>query len=263
MRRPVVALVLTVSVVGGVAAGVVVDASTSADRTSATPAATLVNRTGDTVHVANEYGADERDPVGLLVYDSNQELVLEPDVPVTIGGTEDGYQIRTRERAERGLTYRIGLEFSGDGLVEVAAPPVTIEAPVVARTSQYEGIADNGPNAVITVADGVVVVVPGQEKAYIGGRISNPINDGARVPPRAVDSAGRSLAWFHQTATGGGFNVTLTQAPYLDDGASREADYLLAKDVRVGETIMVTIQYPSGDVVAPFEVVRGDADGTI
>lgn len=230
---------------------------------TATLSATLVNHTTGTVTISNEFGADEREPLGLLVYDSNKEVELEPGVPKKIGTTRGGYWIRTQEHVDVGLTYRIGLEFSGGGNVKVGAPPLTIEARAVERTPAEDGIANNGPNPVIKVTDGVVVVVPGQDKAYIGGRITDPINDGAHVRPTAIDSRGRSLAWSHQTVTGGGFGVTLTQPPYLDGDRQGEADYFLAKDVTVGETITATIQYPSGDVIAKFTVVQGRADGTI
>ncbi|MET0931360.1 MAG: hypothetical protein ABWX74_17700 [Aeromicrobium sp.] len=308
MRRRAGAVVLAVSVIGGVATGVAMNAATSdqpsaAGRTPATPtktsatpsarpvaertptetpgvevkdpvlvsntdgtatlSATLINRTDRTVFISNEYGSDEREPLALLIWDSSREVMLEPGVPVRIGRTKDGYWIRTRDRVDQGLTYGIALEFSGGGLVKVGAPPLTIEASVVDRTSKYDGIADNGPNPDITVSDGVVVVVPGQAKAYIGGSIENPTNDGVRNPPLSTDSLGRSVAWYHQTATGGGFNVTLTDPPYLEGSLMGEADYFLAKDVTVGETITVTFQYPSGDVVGRFTVVQGNPDGTI
>jgi hypothetical protein len=309
MRRRLIVVILTVSAVGGVAAGVAVhevtqdggDETTSSSgspvratptpsaRTSAglpaaetpgvevedsvlvsntdgtaTLSATLVNRTASTVLVDNEFGADETDPVALLIYDSNREVELEPGVPFRTGRTEDGYWIRTAERVNVGGTYRIGLEFSGEGLVKVGAPPLTIDVPVVERSSAYDDIVNNGPNTRITVTGGVVVVVPGQEKAYIGGRISNPINDGVySAKPTAVDSRGRAVAWLHQTATGGPGGLALSEPPYLDDGTSKDADYFLAKDVTVGDTITATIQYPSGDVIGQFRVVQGRADGTI
>ena len=309
MRRRLIAVILAVSAVGGVVAGVAVHAVTQDDgrdktsssaapvRMSPTPSArataaqptnetpgvevedpvlvsntdgtatlsaTLVNRTDSTVFITNEFGADEREPLALLVYDSGREAKLQPGVPFRIGRTEDGYWIRTAERVTVGASYKIGVEFSGEGLVKVGAPSLTIDAPVVARSSTYDDVVNNGPNRDITVTGGVVVVVPGQEKAYIGGRISNPLNDGVySARPTAVDSRGRSVAWLHQTATGGPGGLALSEPPYLDDGTSRDADYFLAKDVVVGDTITATIQYPSGDVIARFAVVEGNADGTI
>lgn len=307
MRHTITGIVLAVSVVGGVAAGVAVNAATSdqpstAGRTSAAPAttsatasarpvaeqttastpgvevkdpvlvsntdgtatlsATLINRTTDTVSVNNAWGADQPNPMALLSYPTSG-VTLEPGKPVAIGATEDTYRVRTRDRVDQGLTYRIMLEFAGEGLVKVGAPPATFDVSVVPRTKEYDTVANNGPSTVVTVTKGIVVVVPGQDRAYIDGRTSNPTGDGVIAKPTAIDSRGRSVAWNHQTATGGPSGIAFANSSYLDDGTSRDVSYFLAKDVTVGDTIMVTFQYGSGDVVAPFRVLQGNADGTI
>jgi hypothetical protein len=228
---------------------------------TATLSATLINHTNSPLSVSNAWGADTTSPVALLAFTA-REFRLTPGVPVRIGGTEDVYRVRTRDRAEQGVTYRLVLEFAGEGLAGGASPTV-FDVSVVPRGPTHDAIADNGPNTAVKVARGVVVVVPGQEKAYVGGEISNPIGDSVYDQPTAIDPRGRSLAWYHQTATGGPFGIAFTESPYLDDGVSRDADYFLAEDVTVGETLMVTIRYASGDVVAPFRVVQGNADGTM
>ena len=55
-------------------------------------------------------------------------------------------------------------------------PLVTFVAPVVARTAAaHADVANNGPNDVISVRDGKIVVVPGQEKAFVGGWFESTI----------------------------------------------------------------------------------------
>jgi hypothetical protein len=121
------------------------------------------------------------------------------------------------------------------------------------------------------VHDGVIVVVPGQAKAYIDGWFESTIDDLTEIRPTAAPRRGKSIEILHQTATGGpsGFSARAGQRsllgypPYLDREPHGDADYVRAAEVTVGETYRVTFRFPSGDVVAKFKVVQGRADGTI
>jgi hypothetical protein len=128
-----------------------------------------------------------------------------------------------------------------------------------------------GANTDITVHDAKIVVVPGQEKAYLGGWIESTIDDLTFGRPTATGPRGRIIEYLHQTATGGpsevvaiaGKRTPLNQPPYLDDVVLGDADYVRASDVEVGQKITVTMRFPSGDVVTKFNVVQGRADGTV
>lgn len=297
LSKKIAGIVLGVSVVGGVAAGAAASAWTSDrpaaagptstpkpppdvevktpvlvmnDDGGATLSATVVNHTSSVLKLiwatAGQPGAD--DTPDLLVHGGLPGVEVEPDAPMRIGGVGDPIRIRFTDRVQVGSTLPMTLVFDtgndlGDG------PRPSLLAPVVARSKIYSAVANNGPNDAITVREGKIVVVPGQEKAYLGGRLESSIDDTTVVRPTAVGPGRRPIEVLHQTATGGpsGFSARadhdtpLGYPPYLDDGGDRE--YVRASDVKVGKSIRVTFRFPSGDVVGKFEVVQGKADGTI
>lgn len=241
------------------------------DDGGATLFATVVNHTTRPVGIDRAVGGQEEqdDAPVMLVHGNSADVDVEPGALMRIGGAGDQFRIRFTDRVQVGSTLPVTLYF-GYGNAMANGPRVTFVAPVVARTTAYAEVANNGPNEAIRVRDGKIVVVPGQEKAYIGGRFETTIEDSTELRPTAVGPRGYPIDFLHQTATGGpsGFFASpgheerlLGHSPYLDDGGDR--DYVRASEVEVGQTIRVTFRFPSGDVVGKFKVVQGNADGTI
>lgn len=242
------------------------------DDGTATLSATLVNHTQKALEINNATSgqAEDLDAPQMLVHGVRQRVAIEPEAPIRIGGVGDDYRLRVRDRVQVGSTLPVTLLLIRHEGFSEDRPLVTFVAPVVPRTAAYADVANNVPNDVISVRDGKIVVVPGQEKAYIGGRFETTIADSTEIRPVAVGPRGRPIDVLHQTATGGpsGFFASpgrekglLGYSPYLDDGGDR--DYVRASDVEVGQTIRMTFRFPSGDVVGRFTVVQGNADGTI
>lgn len=302
MRRGTASALLGASIVAGVAAGMgasslTPDASTKGWQVISTPApategvevrnpvlvmnddgtatlsAVLTNHTDTALDLNGAAGGrqDDYDPALLLVFGNRSDTALEPGVPTRIGGVGDAFRIRFRDRVQPTSTLPMTLQFLPHDGPAADATEVTLLAPVVERDTTHSEVANNAPNTEITVHDGVVVVVPGQAKAYIGGYLTATVQDMTEIRPVAVRPNGRELEVLHQTATGGpsGFfatpdeQVRLGNPPYLDTGEPGDADYLRADDVVVGETVDITFRFPSGDVTAKFKVVQGRSDGTI
>ncbi|WP_209674649.1 hypothetical protein [Aeromicrobium fastidiosum] len=301
MRRRTAAVLLGASIVTGVAAGVgasslTEEVSAAGWPTIAVPAAvakgvevkdpvlvanddggatlsvTLVNHTDDALRIDRAVGGteDADDPPFMLVHGTRARVTIGPGEAMRTGGVGDPYRLRFTDRVQIGSTLPITLYFAASDVVE-SGPTATLFAPVVARDAAHGAVANNGPNTEIAVNDARIVVVPGQEKAYVTGWISSTIDDSTELRPTAVGRAGRPVEYRHQTATGGpsgvgaqaGKRTNLNLPPYLDTEPSGDADYVLASDVEVGETITVTMRFPSGDVVTKFKVVQGRSDGTI
>jgi hypothetical protein len=303
MRHQVAAIVLAASVVGGIGTGIAAAVlgpddwtrsgprptpSTSAaavpdievrkpvlvmnDDGTATLSATLVNHMENAVEInsATNGRAEDLDAPPLLVYGNRLDVALQPDKPLRIGGVGDDYRLRVRDRVQVGSIVPVTITLSGHKHYERDLPSASFVAPVVARTADHATVANNGPNPEITVHDGVVVVVPGQAKAYVGGRFESTIEDMTEIRPTVTPRLGQELELLHQTATGGpaGFyaqrgTTPLGGPPYLDLDIPGDREYVRASDVKVGQTIEVTFRFPSGDVVGRFTVVQGNADGTI
>jgi hypothetical protein len=309
MRRRVVGLILIASVVGGVVAGIAAHgltrktdpgptstsrsagpASTSStpsarvddvvevrdpvlvlnDDETATLSATVVNHT-DRALVINDAvgGIPGSYAPTLLGYSGTPRAILQPEVPTTVGQINDTFRFRFRDRVEVGSVLPITLDLV-KARYRRPASDVTFKAPVVARSAAYAGVANNGPNSAITVKDAVIVVVPGQEKAYIGGYFQSTITDRTDIRATAESPTGQRVEILHQTATGGpsGYfaeagTSLLGRPPYLDDGIPGDRDYVRVGEVTVGQTITMTFRFPSGDVVGRFRVVQGNPDGTI
>jgi hypothetical protein len=306
MRRRTAAAVVGVSIVAGMAAGVVVHAMTSdappraAARTGSTTAplpatkevevkdavlvhnrdggatlsATLVNRTDAPIKVSSAIGGMRNDydaPV-MLVFGTRTGTSLAPGDSVRIGGVGDNVRLRFTQRVQIGSTLPVTISFQVADAGHGENPPrVTVTAPVVARTAEYVDVANNGPNDAISVEDARIVVVPGQEKAYVTGDVMSTITDMAEQLPTATDERGQPVEYRHQTATGGpygifasaGDRIRLAIPPYVETEPQGDADYFLASDVKVGKKIIVTMRFPSGDVVTKFRVVQGNPDGTV
>jgi hypothetical protein len=303
MNRRVAALLLVASVVAGAGVGAAVHAATSeqpartaAPAVSSTPtpakkgvevkdpvlvanddgtatlSATIVNHTARALVVNNVTGGmpDDYDAPILLTFRGTPTKTIEPGVPLTIGRATDAYRFRFRDRVQIGSTLPITLTFLK---ARHPADPVevTFTAAVVKRTAVHRAVANNGPNSDIAVRDGIIVVVPGQTKAYIDGWIDSTVDDMTEIRPTGELRSGRTVEILHQTATGGpsgvfaqaGEPVRLGYTPYLDDGLPGDRDYVEADEVEVGQTVTVTMRFPSGDVVSRFKVVQGKADGTI
>lgn len=299
MNKQIAGIVLAASVIGGVAAGATASAwkadgppaaapsSTSVaeplpdievkkpilvmnDDGGATLSATLVNHTKRPVGLDRAIGGQKEDDDApfLLVHGSRSNVEIGPGASMRIGGVDDQFRVRFTDRVQVGSTLPVTLYF-GHGSAMANGPSVTSVAPVVTRSAAHSAVANNGPNSVISVHDAKIVVVPGQDKAYLGGWLESKIDDLTELRPTGVGRRGRPVEVLHQTATGGpsgvfvqaGQKMPLGYTSYLEEEGDR--DYVQASDVEVGETIRVTIRFPSGDVVGKFKVVQGKADGTI
>lgn len=240
---------------------------------SATLSATLINRTDSALDLNDAFAGDpdENDGPALLVYGNRSHVSLEPGVPTSIGRIDDAYRIRLRDQTYPEAKIKVSLGFVGHDYLSGGADAV-FTAKVVVRSAVHGGVADNGPNKQIEVHGAEIVVIPGQKQAFVGGWVTSSVEDYAYDLPTAIDPRGGRIAYRHQTATGGPYAVAAVAGKKIFFGRppfraadleGSDADYFLAKDVTVGETIMVTMRFPSGDVVAPFKVVRGNLDGTV
>lgn len=305
VNRRLAAAVLVASVVGGIAVGVTAHALTTdrpprvapSQATSAAPAAVEVPdiEVKDPVLVMNDDGTatlsatvtnhlkkpleinsatngqpEDLDAPPMLVYGVRLHSALVRDVPVRIGGVGDDYRLRLRDQVQVGSTLPITLTLSKHNGYDPDIPEVSFMAPVVKRTTAHAEVANNGPNPSISVRDAIIVVVPGQEKAYVDGTIDSSIDDMTELQPTVAPRLGRDIELLHQTATGGPYGffaqagtTSLGDPPYLDSGIPGDRDYVRAGEVEVGQTITMTFRFPSGDVVAKFKVVQGNRDGTI
>ena len=303
MKKQIAALLVAGSVVGGIVTGVTVDAWTSERPTTAAPAratssapadvpdvevedpvlvmnddgtatlsATLINHLEKPVEInsATNGQLEDLDAPPMLVHGVRLHTPLLQDVPLRIGGVGDDYRLRVVDRVQVGSTLPVTLRITEHDGYDPEIPKVSFLAPVVARTAAHADVANNGPNPSISVRDAIIVVVPGQAKAYVGGTIESTIEDMTELRPTVRPRLGQSIELLHQTATGGpsGFfaqvgTVSLGDPPYLDSDIPGDRDYVRASEVEVGQTVRTTFRFPSGDVVARFTVVQGNADGTI
>ena len=237
------------------------------DDGSATLSARIVNHTDRARALGGVTTRDaDYDTYPIRFFSGMHQSAIEPGAKATIGGTHDPVRIRIARGVEPGtrvpLSFRFDLIDAYDEL-----PETSLKVPVVARSARYDAVAGNKPNTEIKVVDAKIVVVRGQEKAYVGGATTGSITDTAWELPTATDAKGNPVAYRHHTATGGpygwlveaGKTIPFGGPPWVvpEDEPQGDADYFNAKDVKVGETITVTIPFQSGDVVAPFKVVAG------
>lgn len=242
------------------------------DDGTATLSATLVNHTKEPLEItwATAGQPEDLDAPVLLLYVARPAVALKPGESMRISGPGDDYRIRLSDRVQVGSTLPVTLQSRRhDGIQP--GPEATFAAPVVARTTAERDVVNNGPNPDITVHEAKFVIVPGQTKAYVSGWITSTIDDFTSLRPTAVTSQGGEIEYLHQTATGGpsgvgvqaGEKTYLGQAPYIDGDVPGDRDYVRASEVKVGQSVTVTMRFPSGDVVTRFTVVQGKADGTI
>jgi hypothetical protein len=300
IRTKTAAVLLGVSILGGVAAGVAADAMTSetpsadAKPTASTPVkkgvevkhpvlvanddgtatlyASVINHTDRALTISNATGGmpDDYDAPMLLMFRGTPEGTLEPGEATTIGRANEPFRIRFRDRVQIGSTLPITLSLN---MVRYGRPAddVAFTASVVARTARYADVANNGSNRAISLRDGIIVKVPGQDKAYIDGWFDSSIDDATDIRPTGDMGRYGELQILHQTASGGPSGVfarakepvRLGSEPYVDDGEPGDLDYVRSSEVEVGRTVRITFRYPSGDVVGRFKVVQGKPDGTI
>lgn len=205
--------------------------------------------------------ADEQEAVVSL---NNTTGSIPANAETSTGNINDPFSVRISDGAEPGIPMELALKFVRPDDPSDDLPPVTFTAPVVARSPANDDLLGVPSNA-IKVKDAVIVVVPGQEKAYVGGSVVSTINDTAWTLPTAKNAQGEPVRYRHQTATGGPYGLTARKGrplsfggpPYRVPEAEQlgDADYFNAADVTVGETITVTIPFESGDVVASFKVI--------
>ena len=310
MRKGTAAALLGASIVAGVAAGMgasslTEDAVPTGWQTIATPApvaegvevkdpvlvanddggatlsATLVNHTDQGLKINSATGGREDDveAPAMLIY-ADPSTSLEATTKTVIGKSAGGYLVQFRSRVQVGSILPITLTFTAPDGPAIDPITVTFQTPVVDREPRYADVADSDKKPAIRVHDPVIVVIPGQEKAYVGGYITSTVRDTSFELPTAVKESGDPVLYRHQSATGGPFGVFAVPGeksyfrplPYtahpstprfLDDGLPGSADYVRASDVEIGETITITMRFPSGDVVTKFKVVQGRSDGTI
>lgn len=109
--------------------------------------------------------------------------------------------------------------------------------------------------------DARIVVRPGADRAFVGYTIiGTGDNQYASLSDiRAVGPDGRQIEWKHQTATGGPSEIVATAGRIVRSpptGPGGDEDYFDASEVVVGQTVMVTFTFPSGEVEVPFKVIQ-------
>jgi hypothetical protein len=234
------------------------------DDGSATLSARILNHTDDGVAVSDAYFEDEVPPELTFRFFRSPTLAIPAKGEVKIG-QEVPAKVRLAPHPRVGQVVPFTLSFGSADEPGMPTQSVALKAKVVARSATYATVAGNERNTAITIEDARIVVVPGQKKAYVICTVVSTIDDVAYEVPTAKNAAGKPVAYRHQTATGGPYGIDarkgrrqeLGMSPPYREQSGWDADYVNAKDVRVGETIMVTIPFPSGDVTAPFKVVAG------
>ncbi|WP_159539733.1 hypothetical protein [Aeromicrobium sp. 9AM] len=226
----------------------------------ATLSARILNHTDKVVAISNAYFDDARPEGPQLRVVRTGAVNIAADGKATLGH-EAPAAVRIANSPGAGAAVAFTLEFGNDA-GDWYSIPLTV--PVVARTATYNDVTDSKIITSIKVENARITVVPGQRKAYVDGTVVGTIDDSAWDLPTAVDADGDPVAYRHQTATGGPYGMAARKgkrieigsgAPYKD--GEGDADYFDAKDVTVGETIMVTIPFQSGDAIVPFKVVAG------
>ena len=234
------------------------------DNGSATLSASIVNHTDDDVAVSDAYFEDEVPPGLVFRFFRSPTLAIPSKGEVKIG-QEVPAKVRLAPDPRVGQTVPFTLSFGSADEPGMPTQSIALEAKVVERSAKYAAVAGNERNTAITVEDARIVVVPGQKKAYVICTVVSTVDDVAFERPTAKDAAGKPIAYRHQTATGGPYGIDarkgrkqeLGMEPPYKEISGYDADYVNARDVTVGETIMVTIPFPSGDVTVPFKVVAG------
>ena len=199
----------------------------------------------------------------IRIFDNRTHTMIQPGATATTGNIGDPVRIRIVRAAALGKDVRLRLGFRPE-YEPITEVTVSLNVPVVERSSKYANVAGEGPNTAIKVENARIVIVPGQKKAYVNGTIVSTIDDAAYRLPTAKDADGKPVPYLHQTATGGPYGILAEKGknheigagpPYKETGG--DADYFNAKDLTVGETITVTISFGSADVIVPFKVVSG------
>ena len=104
---------------------------------SATVSAGFVNNTDDQQGLA-DVTVTTMDDQALTVRGLRSLLPLPADQLATLGSSSDAGGFRVTEGAEAGFYVKVTFSFTNSS-------PVTIEAPVVARTAEYDKVAGNEP----------------------------------------------------------------------------------------------------------------------
>jgi hypothetical protein len=222
----------------------------AADNGVATLAGTATNtarRPDSTVSIQARRG-----PHQLEVYASTGGVTMFPGKPAPLGDIGQAYVVRG---VKPGQTVHLTI-------VCERAAPIPLDVPVVEFGPKYTNRLITFPGPPPTVTQGRIVVGPGGKRAYVGYTINGngEAQHGSLEDVKAIDPSGRSIAWKHQTATGGPADIyapegSMTVVPETEVGG--DADYVDAADVHVGETIQVAFEFPAGIVKVPFRVVAG------
>ena len=234
------------------------------DNGTATLSASISNHTDDDVAVSDAYFEDEVPPDLAFRFFRSPTLAIPSKGEVKIG-QEVPAKVRLAPHPRVGQTVLFTLSFGSADEPGMPTQSIALKAKVVERSAQYAAVAGNERNTAIRAEDARIVVVPGQEKAYAILTLVSTIDDVAFERPTAKNAAGKPIAYQHQTATGGPYGIDarkgrkeeIGMSPPYREVTGYDADYVNAKDVTVGETISVTIPFPSGDVTVPFKVVAG------
>lgn len=230
---------------------------------SATVSARIVNNTDQPRTIGDVTLRDPGDgEYPLRSFGLQAHSMIDPGETVTTGNIGDPVRIRMFRDVTVGQEVPLDFRFDAED-TSFAELTVSLDVPVVPRSETYADVVGEKPNTAITIENARIVVVPGQKKAYVNGTLVSTIDDQAYDVPTAKNSAGKSVAYLHQSATGGPYGIFATKSeaseigmgpPYTDHGVG-DADYLNADDLTIGETITVTIRFGSGDVIVPFTVV--------
>ena len=233
------------------------------DDGSATLSARIVNHTDEPSGISNAYVGEEPYEGVTVRFFQSADNAIPANGKASIGGETDPIRVRVMDVAKLGTTVPLSLDMGSADDPAIEPQTVALKVPVVARTSAYDAVAGNKPSTEIKVVGAKIVVINGQKKAYVGGATTGSITDTAWELPTAKDAKGNPVEYRHQTATGGpygwlveaGKTIPFGGPPYTE--GEGDADYFDARDVKIGETITVTIPFQSGDVVAAFKVVAG------
>jgi hypothetical protein len=219
---------------------------------SATISAGLINNSGAAQDLSSVTATTLADKT-LPVRGQKVKLPLPDNRLATLGGASDagGWQVTNGVTA--GGYVRLTFTFSDSA-------PVTIEAPVVARTSEYASVSGVAPstsadgakqdNTDITVSDAAFVI--DGEKAYLNATIESTLDQADHAKPTAEDADGKALNIKSQSSTGGPADVIAPPGGSLDlTGSATSGDglYIDASAVTAGDKVTVTFPFESGDVV--------------
>lgn len=170
-------------------------------------------------------------------------------------------------------------EFPTGGFVRITfdiegVAPITVDAPVVTRTTMYDSVARIAevptPAARTAAGAGLIkitnarLVLGASGKAFLGATVTSTAKDNDYAIPTATDSDGASIELKHQTATGGPADIVAAagesrQIGVVGNTAGDDGDDgYYVEGVKIGDKMILSFPFKSGTVTVTATVVTAE-----